>query len=123
MASKENCDTTPMPPGAPQLMKRGWRYSVPGQYVRMRSTGMVVRSCSDWCPEPVTQLDLATMADPAQRRIHSKIPRLEQALIGGVRDHHRQLLAMQLAHIPKYTCATAPPAPCKLPALRLPSEM
>src|SRR5262245_7782918 len=54
------CDTTAMPPGAPPPMKRGRRYSVPGQYVRMRSTGLVVRSCSDWCPEPVTQLDLDT---------------------------------------------------------------
>src|SRR5262249_6468155 len=54
------CDRTAMPPGAPPRMKRGRRYSVPGQYVRMRSTGLVVRSCSDWCPEPVTALDLDT---------------------------------------------------------------
>src|SRR5215471_12746991 len=50
----------PCPPGAPPRMKIGRRYSVPGQYVRMRSSGLVVRSCSDWCPEPVTQLDLDT---------------------------------------------------------------
>jgi transposase len=31
--------------------------------------------------------------------MRSKIPRLEQALTGLVRPHHRQLLAMQLAHI------------------------
>jgi transposase len=31
--------------------------------------------------------------------MRSKIPLLEQALTGLVRDHHRQLLAMQLAHI------------------------
>jgi transposase len=31
--------------------------------------------------------------------MRSKIPPLEQALTGLVRDHHRQLLAMQLAHI------------------------
>jgi transposase len=41
----------------------------------------------------------ATMADLAKRRRRSKIPLLEQALTGVVRDHHRQLLAMQLAHI------------------------
>ena len=43
--------------------------------------------------------DPATMADLAKRRMRSKIPLLEQALTGVVRDHHRQLLAMQLAHI------------------------
>jgi transposase len=42
--------------------------------------------------------DLATMAELAKRRMRSKIPLLEQALTGLVRDHHRQLLAMQLAH-------------------------
>ena len=31
--------------------------------------------------------------------MRSKLPLLEQALTGVVRDHHRQLLAMQLAHI------------------------
>jgi transposase len=41
----------------------------------------------------------ATMAELAKRRMRSKIPLLEQALTGLVRDHHRQLLAMQLAHI------------------------
>src|SRR6185503_11278714 len=59
-SSDSFCNTTAMPPGAPPRMKRGRRYSVPGQYGRMRSTGLVVRSCSDWCPEPVTQLDLDT---------------------------------------------------------------
>jgi transposase len=43
--------------------------------------------------------DPATMADLAKRRMRSKIPLLEQALTGVVRNHHRQLLAMQLAHI------------------------
>lgn len=43
--------------------------------------------------------DPATMADLAKRRMRSKLPLLEQALTGVVRDHHRQLLAMQLAHI------------------------
>src|SRR5262245_5627732 len=43
--------------------------------------------------------DPATMAELAKRRMRSKIPLLEQALTGVVRDHHRQLLAMQLAHI------------------------
>jgi transposase len=45
------------------------------------------------------QADPATMADLAKRRMRAKIPLLEQALTGVVRDHHRQLLAMQLAHI------------------------
>src|SRR6516165_8789904 len=43
--------------------------------------------------------DPATMAELAKRRMRSKIPLLEEALTGVVRDHHRQLLAMQLAHI------------------------
>ena len=43
--------------------------------------------------------DPATKAELAKRRMRSKIPLLEQALTGLVRDHHRQLLAMQLAHI------------------------
>jgi hypothetical protein len=43
--------------------------------------------------------DPATMAELAKRRMRSKIPMLEQALTGLVRDHHRQLLAMPLAHI------------------------
>jgi transposase len=43
--------------------------------------------------------DPATMAELAKRRMRSKMPLLEQALTGLVREHHRQLLAMQLAHI------------------------
>jgi transposase len=43
--------------------------------------------------------DPATMADLAKRRMRAKIPLLEPALTGIVRDHHRQLLAMQLAHV------------------------
>jgi transposase len=43
--------------------------------------------------------DPATMAELAKRRMRTKIPLLEQALTGIVHDHHRQLLAMQLAHI------------------------
>jgi hypothetical protein len=39
------------------------------------------------------------MAELAKRRMRSKIPLLEQALTRLVLDHHRQLLAMQLAHI------------------------
>jgi transposase len=45
------------------------------------------------------RVDPATMAELAQRRMRAKIPLLEQALTGIVHDHHRQLLAMQLAHI------------------------
>ena len=45
------------------------------------------------------RVDPATMAELAKRRMRSKIPLLEQALTGIVHDHHRQLLAMQLAHI------------------------
>jgi transposase len=41
----------------------------------------------------------ATMAELAQRRMRSKLPLLEHALTGIVHDHHRQWLAMQLAHI------------------------
>jgi transposase len=43
--------------------------------------------------------DPATLAELAKGRMRSKIPLLEQALTGLVRDHHRRLLAMQLAHI------------------------
>ena len=43
--------------------------------------------------------DPATMAKLAQGRLRSKLPLLEQALTGLVRDHHRRLVAMQLAHI------------------------
>jgi transposase len=45
------------------------------------------------------QAEPATMAGLAKRRMRSKIPLIEQALSGIVQDHHRQLLAMQLAHI------------------------
>src|SRR4030095_4045339 len=45
------------------------------------------------------RVEPATMAELAKRRMRSKIPLLEQALTGLVRDHHRQLLALQLAHI------------------------
>jgi transposase len=43
--------------------------------------------------------DPATMAELAKGRLRSKIPVLEQALTGLVRDHHRRLLALQVAHI------------------------
>lgn len=41
----------------------------------------------------------ATMAELAKGRLRSKIPVLEQALTGLMREHHRRLLALQLAHI------------------------
>ena len=41
--------------------------------------------------------DPATMAALARGRLRSTLPLLEQALSGLVRDHHQQLLAMQLA--------------------------
>jgi transposase len=43
--------------------------------------------------------DPATMAELAKRRMRSKMPLLEQAVTGLVRDQHRQLLALPLAHI------------------------
>jgi transposase len=43
--------------------------------------------------------DPATMAELAKGRMRTKIPLLEQALTGLMRDHHRRLLALQLAHI------------------------
>jgi transposase len=39
------------------------------------------------------------MAALAKRRMRRKIPLLEQALTGLMRDHHRRLLSIQLAHI------------------------
>src|SRR5262245_11089965 len=41
----------------------------------------------------------AAMAALAKRRMRAKIPLIEPALTGIVHDHHRQLLAMQLARI------------------------
>lgn len=43
--------------------------------------------------------DAAAMADLARGRLRTKIPELEQALVGRVGTHHRFLLAEQLAHI------------------------
>jgi len=43
--------------------------------------------------------DPATMAELARGRLRSKISLLEQALTGLVRDHHRRLLTIQLAHL------------------------
>jgi transposase len=43
--------------------------------------------------------DPATMAELAKRRMRRKMPLLEQALTGLVRDHHRQWLALPLAPI------------------------
>jgi transposase len=43
--------------------------------------------------------DPAAMAELAKGRMRTKIPLLEQALTGLMRDHHRQLLALQLAHV------------------------
>jgi len=43
--------------------------------------------------------DPATMVELAKGRMRTKLPLLEQALTGVVRAHHRQLLAIQLAHI------------------------
>ena len=45
------------------------------------------------------QADPAAMAALAKRRMRSKIPVLEQALTGTMRDHHRRLLTLQLGHI------------------------
>ena len=45
------------------------------------------------------QADPATLAALAKRRMRSKIPALEQALTGTIRDHHRRLLMLQLRHI------------------------
>jgi transposase len=43
--------------------------------------------------------DPATLAELAKGRLRRKIPLLEQALTGLVRDHHRRLLTIQLAHL------------------------
>jgi transposase len=43
--------------------------------------------------------DPAAMAELAKGRWRHKIPVLEQALTGLVRDHHRRLLALQVAHM------------------------
>ncbi len=43
--------------------------------------------------------DAALMAELAKGRLRTKIPELQKALTGVVDDHHRFLLAQQLAHI------------------------
>jgi len=43
--------------------------------------------------------DAAVMAELAKGRLRNKIPELQKALTGVVDDHHRFLLAQQLAHI------------------------
>jgi transposase len=43
--------------------------------------------------------DPATMAELAKGRMRTKIPLLEQALAGRMREHHRRLRTLQLAHI------------------------
>jgi transposase len=43
--------------------------------------------------------DPGTMAELAKGRMRTKLPLLEQALTGLMRDHHRRLLTLQLAHI------------------------
>jgi transposase len=43
--------------------------------------------------------DPAMMAELAKGRMRTKLPLLEQALTGRMREHHRRLLTMQLAHI------------------------
>jgi transposase len=43
--------------------------------------------------------DPATMAELAKGRMRTKLPLLAQALTGLMRDHHRRLLTLQLAHI------------------------
>jgi transposase len=45
------------------------------------------------------RVDPATMAELAKGRMRTKRPLLEQALTGLMRDHHRRLLTLQLAHI------------------------
>jgi transposase len=45
------------------------------------------------------QAEPGTMAELAKGRMRAKLQLLEQALTGLMRDHHRRLLALQLAHI------------------------
>jgi len=45
------------------------------------------------------QADPALLANLARGKLRSKLPQLEQALVGRVREHHRFLLAHHLAHI------------------------
>lgn len=45
------------------------------------------------------QTDAAMMAELARGRLREKLPELQRALTGVVREHHRFLLAQQLAHI------------------------
>jgi len=45
------------------------------------------------------QSDPATLAELAKGRLRTKLPELRQALAGVVDEHHRYLLAQQLAHL------------------------
>src|SRR6266849_217769 len=67
LSKKQLCDRTLMPPGAPRPMKKNRPSSMPGQPVTIASKGLVVRSCSDWCPAPATALDLDTCRHHALR--------------------------------------------------------
>src|SRR5262249_60956302 len=80
------CDRTLMPPGAPRPMKIGWPYALPEEHDRMPPKGLGVRSCSDWCPEPVTELDLDTC------RHHELLPASPREV-----EHARQPLSLRVS--------------------------
>jgi transposase len=76
-----------------ELLVRLWRQvSVVTDVMRVCGRAMVEALIAG-------RADPATMAELACGRLRSKIPVLEQALRGVVRDHHRLLLATQVAHI------------------------
>jgi transposase len=76
-----------------ELLVRLWRQvSVVTDVMRVSGRAMVEALIAG-------RADPATMAELARGRLRSKIPVLEQALRGVVRDHHRLLLATQVAHI------------------------
>ena len=66
--------------------------SVAADIMGMSGRAMLAALIEGW-------VDPATMATLDHGRLRSKIPLLEQVLTGLVRDHHRRLLVMQLAHI------------------------
>src|SRR5215813_6495436 len=55
------CSITPMTlESYTEYSAQSKREDTPEEHDRMPPKGLGVRSCSDWCPEPVTELDLDT---------------------------------------------------------------
>ena len=77
-------------------MKRGRPYALSEDHDSMPPKGLGVRSCSDWCPEPVPALALETcrhhaLAPASPRAVaHARPPlslRVSRQSLGGMEGH------------------------------------